>query len=90
MKLSDRLAAAPHVIAREVGDETVLLDLASGTYFGLNPAGARIWQLLESGKSLGEICDAMLDEFDVPRGALEEDALALARELAAKDLVSVV
>jgi hypothetical protein len=74
-------------MARSVGDETVILDLATGTYFGLDPVGARIWQLMGEGKTLAEICDLMLDEYEVSREELERDTLRLAEELAAQGLV---
>jgi hypothetical protein len=87
MKLSDRVSTPPQVMARSVGDETVILDLATGTYFGLDPVGARIWQLMGEGKTLAEICDLMLDEYEVSREELERDTLRLAEELAAQGLV---
>lgn len=87
MKLTDRLAISPQVVAREVGTETVILDLASGTYFGLDPIGARVWKLAESGKTLVEVCDIMLDEYEVAREQLEQDVLALAGQLEEKLLV---
>jgi hypothetical protein len=37
-------------MARTVGDETVILDLANGTYYGLDPVGARMWQLMSEGQ----------------------------------------
>jgi len=43
VRVMDRVTVPPHVIARRVGEDTVILDLASGTYFGLDPVGARIW-----------------------------------------------
>lgn len=89
MNLMRKFSAAPDVVARSVGDETVILDLASGTYFGLDPVGARMWQLMESGKSLAEICDQMMGEYDVARDTLERDALALADDLANKKLIAV-
>jgi len=89
IKLSDKISVSTEVVAREVGNETVLLDLSSGTYFGLDPVGARIWQLLDSGKTLAEVCDMMIEEYEVVREVLESDTLALAGELAAKGLVSV-
>ena len=75
-------------MARQLGEETVILDLESGTYFGLDPVGARIWQLMKEGKSLAEICDVMLDEYEVSREKLERDALALAQDLEARSLIS--
>jgi len=87
MNLSDRISVPSQVMGRSVGDETVILDLESGTYFGLDPVGARMWALMGEGKTLGEVCDVMLEEYDVTRQRLEEDLLNLAGELAEKGLI---
>lgn len=89
MNLTDKASISPQVVAREVGNETVLLDLASGTYFGLDPIGARMWQLLEEGRSLTDVCAIMFNEYDVPRDVLERDTLELAEQLLEKQLISV-
>ncbi len=81
MKLTDRFAISDDVVAREVGGETMLLDLASGTYFGLDPVGGRIWQLLEDGTSASEACEALGAEYEVTREELERDVLALLADL---------
>ena len=88
MKLSDRVSVPAEVMDRSVGDETVILDLESGTYYGLDPVGARMWKLLAEGKTLGEVCDTLLEEYDVERERLEEDILNLAGELAEKGLIA--
>jgi hypothetical protein len=88
MELTDKLAIPPQVMARTVGDETVILDLASGTYFGLDPVGARIWALMGERKTLAEICATMLEEYEVEREQLEADVLRLAAELAERGLVA--
>ncbi|MGE0876531.1 MAG: PqqD family protein [Burkholderiales bacterium] len=87
MNLSDKVRIPPEVIARQVGDETVMLDLARGAYFGLDPVGARIWQLLEAGRSLLEICDTIVDEYEVSREAFEQDLLRLVDSLAKSGLL---
>ena len=87
MNLSDRISVPSQVMGRSVGDETVILDLESGTYFGLDPVGARMWALMGEGKTLGEVCDVMLEEYDVTRQRLEEDLLNLAGELAERGLI---
>jgi hypothetical protein len=89
MNLTDKPFIPAQVMARQVGDETVILDLGSGTYFGLDPVGARIWQLIGEGKTLGEICDTMLDEFEVTREALERDVIDLADKLLEQKLISI-
>ncbi len=87
MKLSDKVSIPTQVMARTVGDETVILDLASGTYFGLDPVGARIWQLMADGQTLGAICETLLNEYEITRETLEDDILRLTEELRAKGLV---
>lgn len=83
-------AAIPsHVMARQVGDEMVILDLDTGTYFGLDPVGARVWALLSEGKTVGETREAMLDEFDVGRERLEQDMNELLDKLSGQGLIKI-
>ena len=89
MNLSDKVTIPAQVMARTVGNETVILDLASGTYYGLDPVGARIWQLMVEGKTLAEVCEAMLAEYEVTAEKIELDVLTLAQELSAKQLITV-
>jgi hypothetical protein len=89
MKLSETIVIPPEVMARQVGDETVILDLASGNYFGLDPVGTRMWQLLSQGKTLADICDILLGEYEVSRENLERDLIRLIQELQARRLVSM-
>ena len=88
MKTSDRVTIPPQVMARQVGEETVILDLPSGTYFGLDPIGARIWTLMGEGRALAEICTTMLEEYEVEREQLETDVLRLSGELMERGLVA--
>jgi hypothetical protein len=87
MNLSDKVTISEKAMARQVGDETVILDLSSSAYFGLDPVGARIWQLMNEDKTLSEICEVMLEEYDVARETIERDVLALAQELQQMGLI---
>jgi hypothetical protein len=89
MELNNTVTVSPDAVARQVGGETVILHLGSGTYFGLDPVGARIWQLLEAGKGSDEICDALLDEYEVSREQFEADITDLIKDLWAADLLSM-
>ena len=89
MNAQSKFVLSPHAMSRTIGEETVILDLESGTYFGLDPLGAQMWQMLEEGKSVGEARDAIFDEYEVERDRLEADLLALAAELAERKLVTV-
>ncbi|MAY20108.1 MAG: hypothetical protein CL955_05775 [Erythrobacteraceae bacterium] len=88
MQLSDKFTVSGEVVAREMGGEMVLLDLASGQYFGLDPVGMRVWELLsESPQTLAQLCDVIEAEFEAPRGQIEADLLELASELNKQGLI---
>ena len=74
-------------IANSVADETVILHLGNGTYFGLDPIGARLWASLDAGKPLSELCEDILNEYEVDHATLEQDLTALLRELADNELI---
>jgi hypothetical protein len=73
--------------ASKVGDETVLLHLESGTYFGLDPLGSRIWQALEAGQQPRAQCRNIAEEYDQPLGRVEDDVRIFLNELAGQDLI---
>ncbi len=90
MQLSDVICVSEDVVSREVSGEMVLLDMASGTYFGLNAVGTRIWSLLdEKAHSIAALCEIIEAEFDAPLASIQQDVLGLATELSEQNLISV-
>lgn len=87
MNLSSTPKIPPEAMARQVGDETVILDLASGNYFGLDAVGARIWQLIGEGRTLDQVCEVVVAEYDVSRDVAERDLLSLVEELQGRGLL---
>ena len=86
---TDKIKISDQVLSQEVSGETVLLDLQSEFYFGLDKTGTRIWELLQSGVSIEDLIGTMLDEFEVDRETLEADVNALLGKLLDAGLVSV-
>lgn len=80
-------APAPDVVIRDLGGEAVILDLATGTYFGLNDSGTRMWQLIEEHRTLSVVVERLAEEFDTPIERLEMDLHALVERLVAKGLL---
>ncbi len=67
----------------------VILSLKSGVYYGLDPVGATVWDLIQEPKSLSEVRDAVLQEYDVEPERCEDDLRALLQELVEEGLVEV-
>lgn len=87
MNLSTCFNVPEGVLARIVGGETVILDLQSGVYFGLDPVGTDVWQLLAGGMSLADICAALIDKYEVTPAQLESDVARLANEMQGRGLI---
>ena len=88
MNLDTRLEASSSVVTREIGGEMMLMDLESGTYFGLDAIGGRAWQAIEGGQTIEELCAQIEKDFEVAPEQLREDMLSLARKLLENKLVS--
>jgi hypothetical protein len=84
-----RLSVPEHVIARQLGDDCIVLDMVSGTYFGLDAVGARIWQLLTESGSIEQISERLVCEFDVTPQQAASDLARLVAELTANGLLTV-
>ena len=83
------LTVSKDVLFQEVSGETVLLDLASEQYFGLDEVGTRVWQLLNEGQSLDAMLEVLLGEYEVERERLEADVRALLESLIEAGLVQL-
>jgi Coenzyme PQQ synthesis protein D (PqqD) len=76
-------------MAQEVNGETVLLDLKSENYFGLNDVGTRIWQLLAEGQDLRSVKNRLLTEFEVEEQTLLADMALLLTEMVDQGIIEL-
>lgn len=86
---STRVVAARDQVSAQLDGEAVVLSLADGVYYGLNPVGASVWTLLEEPRTVAELRDAVVAEYDVDAPTAEADLLRLLGELAARGLVEL-
>jgi hypothetical protein len=82
-----KIEISDDVLFQEVGGETVLLDLHSEQYFGLDAVGTRIWQLLGEGAGAEAVVETLLEEFEVERATLAADVSTLLDQLAEAGLI---
>jgi hypothetical protein len=84
------LRALPEDLSSDLGGETVILHMSAGVYYGLDGVGSRIWQLIQTPRSVSEICARLLDEYDVDAGRCERAVLALLGEMSRAGLIETV
>ena len=83
------ITISSEVLAQELGGETVLLDQASESYFGLDAVSTRAWQLLQTGASQAEVVDALFEHYEVEREVLEKDIEDLLNRLCEAGLIKM-
>jgi hypothetical protein len=87
--LESTISVPEDVLFREVEGEAVLLNTASGKYFGLDEVGTRMWTLLAEHGQVEPAYRALLEEYDVAPEQLQQDLLDLVGKLVAHGLIRV-
>ena len=87
LPLSLQVKPSEDVVWRNLQGESVLLDLKSGVYFGLDAVGTRIWTLLQAHRDLQAVLQELLCEYEVSEEKCASDLLDLVSALAEKGLV---
>jgi hypothetical protein len=80
-----------HVVYRSFEGETLLLNLDSGQYHGLNETGGRMLELMkETAGTIREAIAKLAEEYEVDAAEIEPDLTAFCRDLADRGLVEIV
>ena len=87
--LTITVAAGRHQVSCDLAGEAVILQLQDGVYYGLNPVGARVWQLLQEPRMVGDIRASLLNEYEVEPSQCDRDLSALLSELSSRKLIEV-
>jgi hypothetical protein len=85
-----RVVVSQDQVSCDLSVEAVLLNLKSGVYFGLNTVGASIWKLIQEPRTIKEIREALVEEYDVEPKRCEKDILELLQELSTHGLIDIV
>jgi len=84
------IVAAQEQVSSDLGEESVILNLKSGVYYGLDPVGTRVWQLVQTPRTAADIRDARLEEYDVAPQRCVDDLSALLERMEMEGLIQVI
>jgi hypothetical protein len=85
--LDSRLEPDSCVVSTTHGDETVLLNAATGRYFSLNSAGGEVWTAVCDHSRLADVVALLQSKYSPAADRIETDVLSLATRLLAESLV---
>lgn len=89
ISFSDRVTVPDEILISNLQDESVILNLNSERYFGLDDIGTRMFSVLTSSDSIGTAYESLAQEYDVDRQMLQDDLLALVENLLQQGLVQI-
>jgi hypothetical protein len=78
-----------HVVFRNFPSETVVLNLQTGKYHGLNKTAGRMLELLGERGELEEVAVVLAEEYETPVDTVRQDLDTLCRDLLERNLIEV-
>lgn len=85
--INARIVRNQEIVSSSMDSDTVMMSIEMGEYYGTNPVGGRIWDLLEQPRTPAGICDILMEEYNVPAETCRRDVLEFIGQLFEKKLV---
>lgn len=90
VSLDSQVRVPEAVLFKELAGEMVLLHVNTGMYFGLDPVGTRMWQLIKEHRQLQDVLPLLLQEFEVEEEQCRADLLQFISTLCSHGLLELV
>ncbi|MDA1184681.1 MAG: PqqD family peptide modification chaperone [Acidobacteria bacterium] len=84
------VASGTSLVSADVGDELVLLHVEKNAYYDTDAIGADIWHQLEQPVRVGDLCDRLVEKYEVDPETCQRDVLAFLSEALREEVVRVV
>lgn len=89
LSLLSLVSVADGHLCCDLRDQKIILNLATGAYFGLDAVGASVWNLLLEPTTVVKVRDAIVTEYAVEPERCKQDLLAFLGQLQANGLVHI-
>jgi len=89
-RVKDLRAVVPqHVVYRALASETVLLNVRTGTYLGMDEVGSRCFEAMRESPDLQTALETLLEEYDAPSDRIRHDLVGYCAELLSQGLIEL-
>lgn len=86
--MSTKYQVTPEVLSSKIDEEIVLMSIEAGYYFGLEPVGSRIWEILsEKPATFDELVTQLMEEYDVDVETCQNDVKSFIDDMVSKKLL---
>jgi hypothetical protein len=90
IQLATMVKQSTEQVSCNLDGEIAMLNLKSTLYFGLDEVGACIWEALDEPRKVGELCNRVLERFDVGEEQCQADVIEFISKLNEAGLVELV
>jgi hypothetical protein len=87
---STKFLANQELLASQIDDEIVMMNENQGSYYGLNPVAATIWELLKQPLTLQELVTNLLNTYEVSEAQCRQDVEEFLYQLLEQNLIELV
>ena len=84
-----RVTSPKHVLVRTFENESVLLNLDSESYHGLDDVGTRMWEALTSSENLQVAYEKLLADYEVNPSQLRQDVDDFVAKMVQRGLLEI-
>lgn len=89
LNADSKIARSEGMVEAEIDGETVMMSVEQGSYYGLDSIASRIWALIESPKSIREICEQLVLEYEVEMDQCQDDVMGFLHEMAERKVIQL-
>ena len=83
------VVASSEQVSCPLGDESAILNLKNSVYYGVDPVGTRVWNLLKQPRKVADLRDAIVNEYEVDSDRCGRDVLELLEKMRGEGLIEV-
>ena len=90
LSINTTLERNSEMIHANIDNETILMSLTNGEYYGINNIGSKIWELLENSMSIGELIENLTTIYDITKEQCETDIVCFLTDMQEKEIIKTV
>jgi hypothetical protein len=83
------ISQTPGHVAADMDGEKVLMSVENGRYYGMDPVGSRIWELVEKETTFDALCEAIFREYEGDREQIQSDLKKYLQNLSEEKLITI-
>ena len=87
--LETTIQRSQELLASNIGDEVVMMSIENSAYYGLDPVGSKIWEMISEPMRVSDLCEQLMERFDVSAEQCQADVLKFLNEMYDEGMLQV-